>query len=301
MPLPHYLRSARLAIFVLALLSGLVATFHPARPLTTRHRDLNVTVDGVTLAGTLSTPRWSQGPFPAVIFVHGSGRATRRDAAPDIRRWIERGFAVYSYDKRGVGSSTGVYREPSSRHPEVLHELASHASAALRTLQRQPEIDAQRVGYLGLSQAGWIIPLAADVGPPPRFAILLSGPAISIALEEFYSVLTGDGRSPNVSRDLAAIRAQTDAFTGPPGYDPQPVLARVRVPSLWLLGELDLSVPTWASERVLAELQKQGLPITLVTYPGAGHNLRGPDQRPNPRIWQDIDAFLATQRIAPSR
>jgi pimeloyl-ACP methyl ester carboxylesterase len=82
------------------------------------------------------------------------------------------------------------------------------------------------------------------------------------------------------------------------GYDPQSVLERFRVPSLWILGETDLSVPTWASVRVLHSLREQhGVPISLITYPEAGHDLRRADGQPNPQIWIDIDAFLRQTQI----
>jgi hypothetical protein len=56
-------------------------------------------------------------------------------------------------------------------------------------------VDPARVGFLGASQAGWIIPLALSKAAPDEaaFAIILSGPATSVGLEMEYSRLTGDG------------------------------------------------------------------------------------------------------------
>lgn len=299
----HRLVVASLSGFV-CLLAFLVC-FHPSRPLQIRHLDLPVTVaaDGVRLAGTLSLPRWRPPPYPAVVIVHGSGRSVRADMLTDLRRFIDQGMAVYTYDKRGVGESSGTFAEPSSRHSNVLAELANHARAVYDAVCQRPEIDATRVGFFGVSQAGWIIPLAAampSASPPPRFAILLSGPAVSTGVEELYSELTGDGRNPRAIQEMSHIRSAVDNFAGPAGYDPSAVLSQFRIPSLWILGGRDLSVPTWATLRVLRELKDQHqLPIEWIEYPEAGHDLRRPDGEPNPQIWRDMEKFLRDLHMLP--
>lgn len=222
----------------------------------------------------------------------------------DVRRLVERGFIVYTYDKRGVGESTGIFEEPTSRRPNILYDLARHARAAYDAVCQQPEVDPARVGFFGVSQAGWIIPLAAiepSALPPPRYAVILSGPAVSLGVEEYYSHLTGDGRNSSALRDLPRIRTEVDSASVFSGYDPQPVLERFRTPSLWILGEQDLSVPTWASAGILRGVKERlDVPISLVTYPVAGHDLRLADGRPNPQIWIDIDAFLQRNQITRS-
>jgi len=62
----------------------------------------------IKLAGSLALPE-GEGPFPAIVFVHGSGRATRHR----FNRWAtyfeERGIASLRYDKRGTGFSEGTF------------------------------------------------------------------------------------------------------------------------------------------------------------------------------------------------
>lgn len=296
-------RVAYAAAGLAVVVAGFLLTFHPSRPLLIRHVNLPVTVaaDGTRLAGTLSLPRWRRAPHPAAVIVHGSGRGVRADMITEVRRLVERGFAVYTYDKRGVGDSTGTFAEPSSRNPTVLNDLARHARAAYDAVCQQPDVDPVRVGFFGFSQAGWIIPLAStepSTSPPPRYAVILSGPAVSMGIEEHYSQLTGDGRNFSATQDLPRIRAEVDSSRILGGYDPRPVLERFRIPSLWILGEHDLSVPTWISARILLDLrQRFGVPIRLITYPEAGHDLRRADGHPNPQVWNDIDAFLREIRI----
>jgi hypothetical protein len=64
----------------------------------------------VTLAGVLDLPA-GNGPFPAIVTVHGSPPLTRNDRynlyISDF--FLQHGFAVLRYDKRGAGESTGTY------------------------------------------------------------------------------------------------------------------------------------------------------------------------------------------------
>jgi dienelactone hydrolase len=56
-------------------------------------------------------------------------------------------------------------------------------------------------------------------------------------------------------------------------YDPMPVLARLRVPQLWVLGGSDLDAPSGETARRLRGLIARGRPITLAIYPSAEHGM----------------------------
>ena len=146
------------------------------------------------------------------------------------------------------------------------------------TVQPQPKnMPATRaVGFFGASQAGRVIPLAAELTRrKPRFHVILSGPAVSTGVEQYYSDLTGDGnRAPQVS-DRAEVERLTLSFSGRQWFDPLPLLSTSRIPTLWLLGARDLSVPTFASARTLDSLRATGNDShTVIMYPNADHGLR---------------------------
>lgn len=227
-------------------------------------RGERVTIDAgdVTLAATIAFPRWKKGPFPAAVIVHGSGRTTRGDLKGYARRLVPSGLAVLMYDKRGTGQSTGTYRVvrvPDSKR--LLGELADDAVAAVRYLKARDDIDGSRIGLVGGSQAGWIMPLAASRSEKIAFVVSISGPAVTYGQEIYYSRLTGD--DPGINEDLTddEIERRMAAFNGPHGYDPVPVLERLSIPSLWLLGARDRSVPT--------ELSVRNLERIMDTRPGA--------------------------------
>lgn len=285
----------RLAIALMIVAAAFVLVFHPSRPLYMRHEDVRITSsDGVMLAGTLSLPRWARQPVPGVVLVHGSGPLTRENFRGDVRRLVRQGIAVLTYDKRGVGESGGTYASGWGDDAEaVLRTLAQDAAAVFEALRRHEDIDSSRAGFFGASQAGWIIPLAAEqLDSKPRFHIILSGAAVSTGVEGHYSRLTGDGRRPPRLADPVAIRQHVDLFTGPAGFDPAPLLRRLDVPTLWLLGERDESVPTFASVRVLEAIRASGnRSHTVIVYEDANHGLRKPDGESAP-IWTDLRRWL---------
>jgi fermentation-respiration switch protein FrsA (DUF1100 family) len=64
----------------------------------------------ITLSGTLMLPG-TEGPYPAIIFVHGSGPETRDNSRYNAT-WLNAiGYAALIYDKRGTGKSGGGKRE----------------------------------------------------------------------------------------------------------------------------------------------------------------------------------------------
>jgi uncharacterized protein len=130
----------------------------------------------VTLAGTLLVPR-GPGPHPAIILTHGSG-PQRRWRGIFEQLWSRRGVAVLSYDKRGVGQSTGDW------HQSSFLDLADDAVSAAQFLQKRGDIDGKRIGFWGLSQGGWIAPLAASRFGRTAFVIFAAGGGLSPEQQE---------------------------------------------------------------------------------------------------------------------
>jgi pimeloyl-ACP methyl ester carboxylesterase len=238
----------------------------------------------VRLSYRLDTPAGVP-PFPAVVIGHGSGRTLK-----DVCRWLanpmlRRGYATLCYDKRGVGESTGTYVNVGTSTSEAHFPLlASDMAAGVAFLRAHPRIDRKRVGLIGISQAGWIMPIAAAQSSP-AFMILLVGPTVSVGEEMHYSRFAEETQMP-----VGEAESHLATFTGPRGFDPRPVLESLTVPGLWLLGAEDRSIPTIRTTRILDELIARGRPFVRVVYPGAGHDLRGAD------FWKDIDAWMQTLR-----
>jgi pimeloyl-ACP methyl ester carboxylesterase len=104
-----------------------------------------------------------------------SGAEDREYLLPFAHFLVRRGVAVLGYDKRGVGSSTGDWKT------ERFDDLARDATAAYAYLRTRPEIDRSQIGLLGLSQAGWVMPLAAVRAQGIAILLSISGAGVSPA------------------------------------------------------------------------------------------------------------------------
>ncbi len=142
----------------------------PAANATTNEEPVRFASGKITLAGTLVLSHAS-GPHPAVVLFHGSGPQER-----DLRtaRWFAaQGIAALAYDKRGVGQSGGDFRTGP------FMDLCDDGLAAIGYLKSRKEIDAKRIGVWGLSQGGWLGPLAASRSADVSWVIAVSGPGVS--------------------------------------------------------------------------------------------------------------------------
>jgi hypothetical protein len=193
---------------------------------------------------------------------------------------VDAGFAVLYYDKRGVGDSEGVFVEVGTENGGWrLPQLADDALAGVAFLRGLDEIDPERIGLMGGSQAGWVNPLAASRSDDVAFVVSVVGPTVTVGEEIFYSDLTGgDVRLPEMSEEeRQALSDQFATYDGAPGFDPRPAIEMMTVPGLWLWGEIDASIPTPESKAILEGIiAEHGKDLAFVSYPDQGHDI-GPE------------------------
>jgi hypothetical protein len=228
----------------------------------------------VTLAGTLDLPA-GEGPFPAIVAIHGSSPFTRHNIFNLYisHFFVQHGYAVLRYDKRGIGESTGEFQGVGVEDGEAtLNDLADDALAGVEFLKNHDLIDPTRIGLMGISQAGWIIPLAASKSPDVAFAISWSGPTCTLGQEIYYSDLTAEGTSLEEASDMARN------YPGSHGFDPLPSLQELDIPGLWLLGAQDSSIPIPLTIEILDSLiADQGKDFSYIVYPNGNHVLEDED------------------------
>ena len=170
----------------------------------------------VTLAGTLllpAAPPSAKVKRPALVFVHGSGATSREMYWGLGYLYAARGFAVLAYDKRGVGKSTGNWREAS------FQDLADDAVAGAKFLQARTDIAANQIGFWGQSQGGWIAPLAASRFPEAAFAVALSGGGLSPADTELFDTefeLQKAGYTADEVKEALAFQKLKNEIIGSP-------------------------------------------------------------------------------------
>ncbi|RYI27896.1 hypothetical protein EVU96_15680 [Bacillus infantis] len=134
------------------------------------------------LPGVLTVPK-GEGPFPAVVLVHGSGSNDRDEKAYSYKPFRDiavglanEGIAVLRYDKR-----TRVHPLKSSLTPgfSIQEETVEDANLAVERLLAEKEIDHDQIFVLGHSQGGFALPLILENDKQDNIkgAIGVAGPA----------------------------------------------------------------------------------------------------------------------------
>jgi hypothetical protein len=183
----------------------------PKPPFPYHSQDVTVSsVAGVTLAGTVLIPD-GPGPFPAVVFVTGSGPQDRDETLLGhhpflvIADYLARhGIASLRYDDRGVAHSTGNFATSTSA------DFADDAEAAVRFLRGVPGISRDRVGIIGHSEGGLIGPMVAARSRDVAFVVMMAGPGIPgdsiLLLQQRLIALAGGAPAARVDVTIATNR-----------------------------------------------------------------------------------------------
>jgi len=273
------LMTARIAaiVFACALLASARAQDAPP------WKDIAYTSGGLRIQAYLYKPD-GEGPFPAVIYNHGSREGYERASRPFeyIGRMLAgAGYVVLVPERRGYGSSDGatwseeVGRDQGKRFVERLERETDDVIAARDYLRGLPFVDAKRIGVMGWSLGGIVTMFAAARGDGFAAAVNQAGGALSW----------------NANRSLQlALRAAAEKSS---------------TPTLLLVADNDR---TTASITTLTNiLERRGVPHRQVIYEPF-HPSRETRAAPGHAIfssegvsrWQgDVREFLARHLMAP--
>ena len=230
--------------------------------------------EGETLAGTIFKPDHISA---AVVLIHGSGQEKRMTELATLL--AKNGIAVLTYDKRGVGESTGIYAGPEVGTNNVdasnLNLLSLDASAAVNTLSKYLSNNKIPIGLFGASQAGWIIPLTAEKNKKVKFMTIFSGALITVKEQlrfQFYTNGNSNFWDTHTEED-----ARKHTMTDPDKYeftdtDPVDILSKLSIPGLWIFGGKDIQVPVNLSIEHLNVLKSKGKRYEYKLFPALGHN-----------------------------
>ena len=162
------------------------------------------------LSGTLHLPV-SGKPVAAVVVTHSAssplGSASLYDHLKTILPAL--GIAVFTYDRRGSG------RSGTQDAGGDFTLLADDAIAAVQSLKSDPRIDPRRIGTWGLSQGGWISPLAGSRSPDIAFVVAVSAPVVTADVQMIFSStnhLKANGYSEADIEQMVAARKAVDDY-----------------------------------------------------------------------------------------
>ncbi len=181
------------------------------------------TVDDVTLAGTFTRPK-TGGPHPAVVLISGSGPQNRDEAIMGHRLFAvladhltRENIAVLRFDDRGVGKSTGKFRDAT--HVNFVADVL----AAVDWLKARPNVDCKRIGLVGHSEGGIVAPLAAVKQPDDiAFIVLMAGvgvPMNQLLVRQRQDIARAMGVSEELNAQIAKQQKELFQLLGSDKYD----------------------------------------------------------------------------------
>jgi len=178
----QYLSILLIAVFSLALSASVVH----AQPYVETLKHKNLTIDlgnGLKTNAQLTFPAIGKGPFPGVIIFPGAGAGSV--ITPSYGKAIyyghlaeylaDRGFAVLTYDKRGVGPNFTI-SDSNAWGNLTFDNLKHDAEKALSVLLQQPEVNASKKATLIGHSEGTNFPprIAADNPDKVRNIVLMA-------------------------------------------------------------------------------------------------------------------------------
>jgi pimeloyl-ACP methyl ester carboxylesterase len=276
------------------------------------------------LAGTLYRPNGTA-PCPMLIVLHSARGATRRFAFYQhlIRRLPAAGIAVFLYDRRGSGESTGSFETAD------FSDLASDAIGALDVLTQRSDIDRRRIGVYGISQGGWIAPIVASQRQDIRCIVIVSGCAVTPAKQMGFvarnELLQSGFSETDTERAIALYDHLNDYYRGRLPYDtmvreinearkeswisfvisdsselpenpsqtkwyyerdfdPLPFWQRVQQPTLFVFGGRDRWVPVEESISMLERETRHLRHTTFKRFDGINHFMGTGDDESSPSV-----------------
>ncbi|MEV6873768.1 alpha/beta hydrolase [Amycolatopsis sp. NPDC051128] len=245
----------------------ILAVTATAPPASAADGDVTFQNGGVTLHGTVVAPPGGT-KLPGLVMVHGSGEHSRDDYRVEAEAFARQGIATLIYDKRTEGYS---------QFSRSYSTLADDALAAVEALRKRPEVDPARVGVWGLSEGGWVAPLAASRSADVAFVVTLGANGVEPSRQQAWAIenqlrrLGMDGSMVRMASSTMMRQLVGGGVFPEAHYDPVPVLKRLRQPVLGLWGAKDVLTPPGEAVRIFQDSVARH---TLRVFPDAQHQLR---------------------------
>jgi acetyl esterase/lipase len=233
--------------------------------------------DGRHLLLDLARPKTGDGPFPAVVCIHGGGfRAGDRHGYDGL---------VVRLAEHGYVAATVEYRlAPKYQFPAAVHDVKA-AVRWVRANAKKYHIDAEHVGVMGGSAGGHLAQFLGVTAHVPEFeGDQNPGPSSAVTcVVNFYGpsdFTKSYGKSVDAAQVLPLFlggnleAARERHIRASPLYWVTPDAA----PTLCIHGTEDRYVAHEQAVWLVERLKAATVPAELLTLEGAGHGFRGKDQ-----------------------
>lgn len=255
--------------------------------------ELSYVSEGAIISGTLIKPN-GPGPYPVIVFVHGSGKMTRETMRSRAYMFVESGSAAFIFDRRGKGKSEG---DTSRILP--ISVMAADVINAVKFIKDRPDIDNGKIGLYGLSQGGWVAPYAASMCEDIKFLITISAPGITPDEQDSYVInnivkkqlrkiyeknewgkfIDQDKLYNSEKQKNKDIYGDTETVPGLSWFDPIPVWQKINIPVLAVWGAADDIVPPVESMENIKNALINNKESTFRIFEGANHTIKLPEEK----------------------
>lgn len=193
----------------------------------------------ISLAATLSFPTQKAKKYQAVILVSGSGPQNRDSELLGFKPFKlladffnAQGYAVLRYDDRGVAQSTG-----KSVNESTSAELSEDARQAFLYLASRKDINKKRIGMLGHSEGGILVPMVA-AKEKVAFAILMAGygvKGLEITNAQQAAILRSSGMSEDFIKASGAMNRELIRMMAEEAITDEDIMAFTKTETVKLL------------------------------------------------------------------
>ncbi|WP_051271441.1 alpha/beta hydrolase family protein [Shimazuella kribbensis] len=200
------------------------------------------------LTGTILIPNnsnQSNQKRAGIVLVHGSGEVNQSEIRREAEVFAKAGIVTFIYTKRTIGY------DKANRNYDL---LADDVIQAVTLLQKRSDVDPKKVGTWGVSEGGWVAPLAASKSDKIAFVITIGAPGVPPIQQQTWNI---ENRFHNqdfhsksainsiINNGAGVLFSITKTFFHPDAaiYDPIPPLKKMKQPILAMWGSIDRQVP----------------------------------------------------------
>ena len=223
--------------------------------------------DGSALYCCLQKPE-GEGPFPAVIFIHGG-----LGADPKYTR------AMLDWSVAGLLHQEGFVVVSTDFRIDLTGKDIGDVVAAFKYVAELPFVDAQEIAYFGDSHGAYLAIMASTQTNP---FVLIHGWGVADMAEWYRHIkIIPVSYYQKVSADLEKSLGGTPDQAPEAFHQVSPAahVANIKCPILILHGEEDKEVPVAHAQIMANAIEKVGGKYALKIFKNAGHGLRSPQDR----------------------
>ena len=247
--------------------------------------------DGLQIHGYVTRPKHVEGPTPTVLHVHGGPWARDYwDHSDQIQFLANRGYTVLQVNYRGSTGYGRAHRDAAKG--EFSGKMHTDLLDAVDWAIEQGYTDADKVGIMGGSYGGYAT-LVGMTMTPERFAcgvdivgvsdlatLLEDAPAYWGPEIDFWYSFVGDPRN---NKERQAMNDRSPLYHADNADPSKPLLV--------VHGRNDPRVKIDQSDRMVAALEKAGVPVTYDSIADEGHGFR--HWKNQMKLYRQVEDFFA--------